>query len=447
VATWITHPSMNVPGGSRQLNVTTVNDCRAKCVVQSATCKGVDFDGSNACWVVTTTNRQPDPTNRVTHYEMLPEVKSCTTKCQGNSSLSWTETRHYHINEGTSMKDIITFKDCLTGCRDNDACVAFDWDTLSSTEKCWHITNDNPLQDAPYVYNYKKDCSLDGVRIITPGYFPPNGPGTTKMPEIKYVAGPSTRHPGWSTPSLAEYMSGDSLTIRPAYVVLIGLGLGCILMTVVGVIVICSYPLGGGGGGRTSIVKTTKVKKTKERKREMQSRVPKIYNEDHDDVGMNTISSNHNSTYNSGKKLYGETTYNNSKRDSYNEIKPKSTYNHSTRSNEDTLERNSMASAPPHEIAAYGGSNHRESAAYGGSTYGGSTQRDSAVAYGSAHHDSNADRTSDTQRYSGDHNSHTDRNSNVGYDQDNLIETRHSGYEHAEDTENEGYNKTDEDYD
>jgi len=52
-------------------------------------------------------------------------------------------------------------------------------------------------------------------------------------------------------------MTEDALAIRPAYVVIAGLGAGNLLLVVIAVVVICSYPLnrtdsyknGGGGGG------------------------------------------------------------------------------------------------------------------------------------------------------------------------------------------------------
>jgi len=346
----------------------------------------------------------------------------------------------------------ITFKDCLARCRDDTTCVAFDWDTLASTEKCWIIANNNPLQDAPYVYNYKKTCSTDGINVVAPGYYYPRDMGTTKGVSFGFVpAGPTTRARGMTTASLADYISGQSLGIKPAYIVLIGMGGACILMTIIAVIVIFNYPLNRDRNTRSSVVKTPKTKKVKN-KRQLQTHVAKVLEEDN--VGMNTIGSSHNSTY-SGRKLYNDTKYNESKRDSYNEpsvhnsynepkgrdshnsyneVTAHETYHRTEHDSDETLERNSAV--------GYGGSSHRESAAVYGSAhrdseaYGGSNHRDSAVAYGS-HGGSNADNQS--HRYSGD-------------DHDNLVETRRSDYEAVEEEvqnemENEGYERNDEDYD
>jgi hypothetical protein len=148
--------------------------------------------------------------------------------------------------------------------------------------------------------------------------------------------------------------------IKPAYIVLAGLGGGCILLVIIGVIVICTYPLkrDPSNGVKKEKVKKEKKEKVKHKNSgELHTRRPKTLSEE-EEIGMNTMPSN---GYNAAAEATTASTYD--KHNSYN----------------DTMEkRNSVSSNNNSGVVNPDPSGDHDSYAHGGNedTYN-KSQRDS----------------------------------------------------------------------
>jgi hypothetical protein len=280
--------------------------------------------------------------------------------------------------------------------------------------KCWFVLNANPVQDdAPGVVHYHKECSDGGLKIVTPGYFAPvsqkkTDPFSSITPPSGTTLPVENREPTdpWIEAAV-ENLEVQAHAIKPAYIVLAGLGAGCILMVIVAIIVICNYPLKGGkGGGGTRIFR--KTKKTKAAKvsnnGELHTRRPKTLNEENVDMG--TLSArqkydDHN-TFNSHKERHSTELNNQVDHVAY-------AVDHNTHSNRGSHDIHSNhGSHASRNSAANRNSNNLDHVSYGGSTldhkdrhsntmdhttYGGSTL-DHKDRHSTADRDSNGDRNS-----------------------------------------------------
>lgn len=312
--TWITRPKTSVQGGTKVTGTwdasSTPASCQALCLSQ-AKCVGIDFNANNECWLIfnnTVVSKNLD--DWVTHYQLKRNQYSCTALCASPRSISWTETRDAHVIGGKE-KPSLNQSACEIECFNNNDCRGFDWDPQNAI-KCWHVLNPNPVQmDSPGVTHYHKDCSDGGLKIATPGPPAPASPAPTKdfstFAPTSTTIGKSSVDP-W-VDNAAEMSLVDAHAIKPAYIVLAGLGAGCILMVIIGVSVICCYPLKGGKGySHTKGFKTKKTKVTKPQG-ELHTRQPKTLVAENIDMG--TISARN--TYDSHKTYDDHNTLNSQK--------------------------------------------------------------------------------------------------------------------------------------
>jgi len=239
------------------------------------------------------------------------------------------------------------------------------------------------------VKNYYKECFYGGVKVVTPSLIPVDQQQGSLLATGLTSTTQSTIN-GGGNPNFAkdtvvgDYVSGEVFTIKPAYIVLIGMGLACIILVIIAICVICLYPLRGARQIKSrfsmSKLKSSKNKKVKKESGELHTRRPKALAED--EIGMHTgKTSLHDSTYDH-HKLYNEkknidSMYRDSKvrdsyndetkkiRDTYNDINErdsfpdtKTPYHHN---NNGTLDRNPLPAYTAHEETHLGNALQRNS--------------------------------------------------------------------------------------
>ena len=291
--TWITRAGFNVLLGSYDPKAKTIQACKSSCLLYPDSV-GFDFDGQNRCWITFTGNRiknaNPTESQFVIHYDLLRGVPSCPGNCESGNVTRWNALTDMHVRGGTGTADQ-TMVDCLKSCFSSKTCVGFDFDEkTSSVNKCYlSLSSVSDPEGASGVTHYERQCVPDGSRFVTPKFILPNNPRLSSP--MNTVSTPVTTQKS-QVPNRdadnASYLYIKGQAIKPAYIVLAGLGAGCILLVIIAVVVLCTYPLRGDRETSYHEKKPKKQKKHKNQQGELHTRRPKTLTEE-EHIGMSTV--------------------------------------------------------------------------------------------------------------------------------------------------------------
>ncbi|ESN98252.1 hypothetical protein HELRODRAFT_193017 [Helobdella robusta] len=289
----VRHTGYHVRFG-HQIAKWNLSDCNETCLADPS-CIGFDWDHANpGCFLFGNLDENATMMYGVDHYYIYRN----NSLCQGNNQFeSWEPMINKSLSGGASQTSFAeNLGECVVLCLTNVYCKGLNWNQMEN--KCQIITNainGHPVDDDNSYY-YKRLYIPDEppptttspatpttksslfvslsqpttttihqestttpttttvyvtVSLLPATYKTTNTPMiqsfplTTKSTENQSTNQPSTQKQTKVLLAAATIYETDSnvMAIRPVYVVLVGLGLGCIALTITAVVILCMYPL------------------------------------------------------------------------------------------------------------------------------------------------------------------------------------------------------------
>lgn len=237
--------------GASSASPQTLTDCVALCI-DDVTCTGIDWDTKNnsgfSCWIYTQTNLGLGPAAGIYHYD-----KTCVPVPAQQLSAS-TSLATTMITTIPNHQTLLTSTTLPTTTTINRLTLLSSLLSSSKTTSSSTTTTAKPLTGAYTLLATSYGTSLGtsyGTSLWTllPTGFAGTGTVLLTVPNSSSgISTTSTVNPTSTTTN--SYIEGSDdlyvpipLSIKPSYVVLAGLGGGCILLVITAVCVLCQYPL------------------------------------------------------------------------------------------------------------------------------------------------------------------------------------------------------------